>query len=141
MRHTIQVKYLQDHKNLPAKSLTRQKNLMLYEKLSYESALWKSEVTKVKQTLLNVWGQSSSPYELYLREHSQADELILCNSDQIKQFKKTLKVIQFNCNPNPPNCLSKAQRKAQILIHVSYIWCVCATSLRPCAIYMPIIAL
>lgn len=61
---------------------------MLYEKLSYESPLCNvlSHTKKVKQTFLNVWGQSSSPYEPYLLEHSQADERFLCISDKTKQF-------------------------------------------------------
>lgn len=87
MRHTIQVKYLQELKNLPAKLLTRQKS-----DITWEAQLWKciikawSHTRKIKQTFLNVCDQSSNPYELYLLEHSQADELILCKSDKNKQF-------------------------------------------------------
>jgi len=85
LRHTIQYKLniYKTTKNLPAKSLTRQQLMTLYKKLSYESPLWKmpSHTKKVMQTFLNVWGQSSSPYEPYHLEHSQADELLLCSSE------------------------------------------------------------
>jgi len=108
LRHTIQYKLniYKTTKNLPAKSLTRQQ-LMLYEKLSYESPLWKPP--SHKESYANISECLGSKFK----------SLWTLSSRTLTSRWATF--VQFW---NLPNC-----HKAQILAQVSYIWCMCVFAL------------